>query len=183
MDRVRLVSSASATRRALGVLGIVVAVGCAASSGNPHATDDGGSSSRDGETEAAALVTCNPLLNNLCPHGLTCCFYGLEGTCEPTAECTGPYQVGCSSRANCDDNQFCCGSGTGRTFSIGCQATCAVEQFQLCMSNEECEVGKMCLPIAPPVPIKACLTPYTPPTFDASPGGDLTDATTPDTGN
>jgi hypothetical protein len=183
MDRVRLVSSASATRRALGVLGIAVAVGCAASSGNPPVTDDGGSSRRDGAAEAGAPVTCNPLLNNLCPRGLTCCFYAIEGTCEPTGACTSPYQVGCSSQANCDDNQFCCGSGTGRTFSIGCQATCAVDQFQLCVSSAECEGGKVCLPIAPQIEIMACLPPYTPPTFDASPGGDFTDATTPDSGS
>ncbi len=170
MNRAKLIFSAT-----MG-LGIAIAIGCSSSS-NHSPTDGGvapdtGSVSDSGGDAENVGSSCNPLLNQLCPQGQTCCFSGLRGTCTEVGSCASPLQVSCLAKANCGAGAVCCGSvqfpagfdasgfdaagfdassfdasdfdAAGFGLTLACSSACAPPDFQLCANTQECPVGDIC---------------------------------------
>ncbi len=147
MKRATLLFFASIT------LGIMTPIGCGPSSTSrpPDAgpTESGAAVVQDAAGLADAIgASCNPLVNSLCPEGLTCCFSGLLGTCKLASACRSPFQIGCTSQASCASGEACCGSGTGANFALFCKSACSTDEFQICRSNGECPVGTTCVEVA-----------------------------------
>jgi len=149
------------------------ATGCGSPSSQAPAQDAGssadtGTAAQDASVDAAT-VSCDPLRDELCPQGQTCCFSGLRGTCADVGSCERPFQVSCTSSAACGamGEGVCCGSvrvptgfdpsafdasafdpstfdasGFGVTFA--CAEACAAPDFQLCAATQECPTGDVC---------------------------------------
>jgi hypothetical protein len=134
-------------------LGGTMGVGCS-SSHEAVAPDGGGAISDAGVAEGgedsgdAAFKLCNPFFNDLCPPGQTCCFSGLQGVCTPASACHRPFQIECTTEADCQGGRVCCGSGPVANLALTCQSVCPADQFQLCRSDQQCPDGEQCVEVA-----------------------------------
>jgi hypothetical protein len=141
-------------RAALFFFALGGAMGAGCSSSHEAVATDGGAISDAGVAEGgedsgdAAFTLCNPFFNDLCPPGQTCCFSGLQGVCTPVSVCHRPFQIGCTTQADCQGGQVCCGSGPVANLALTCQSTCPADQFQLCRSDQQCPNGKQCVEVA-----------------------------------
>jgi hypothetical protein len=155
---------------------VVVAAGCGSSSSQPPNPHDGGPSDGGAVAEAgldamAASATCNPIFDQLCAAGETCCFSGLVGTCVASGSCTAPFQVSCMTKSDCADG-FCCGTvqlpagfdaatingqpldasafagsgfdASGFGVTLACASSCPEPDFQLCTTTQDCPTGFRC---------------------------------------
>jgi hypothetical protein len=156
---------AAAVCAALDVAGVA---GCSSPSSPPPPAQDAGTNADTGTAQDAGVdaagVSCNPLRNELCPQGQTCCFSGLGGTCTDVSACERPLQISCTSSATCSSMEqgVCCGSvrvpagfdasafdpstfdASAFAFSLACTTACAAPDFQLCAATQECPPGDVC---------------------------------------
>jgi hypothetical protein len=170
-----------------------MASGCGASSSNHGPGPDGGPSADVSETDViadAGGAGCNPLTFDLCPADQTCCFSGLRGTCVPLgAACSAPFRVSCQNTATCHDAGVCCAGvafdaeafdAGGFTLSFACENSCSFPEFQVCMTDNDCQNGRLCKNVSPPnrAPVLTCLPPEAgvePPDSSPEAGGGLAD--------
>jgi hypothetical protein len=170
----------------LGIAG-AIASGCGGSSNNRGPGSDSGPSPDVSETDViadAGGASCNPFRFDLCPADQTCCFSGLGGTCVPLgATCNAPFRVSCQNTPSCHDAGVCCAGllfdaealeAGGFTLSFSCENSCSFPEFQVCMTDNDCQNGRVCVNIAAPnrPTVLTCLPP------DAGPdaGGELPDS-------
>ena len=156
--------------------GLVVAIGCGTSSSQPPGAHDSGPATDTGSIAEAGLdagaQACNPVYNQLCTGGQTCCFSGLIGTCVDRGTCSMPFQVSCDSPSSCDAS-VCCGSvqlpagfdasafdasafdasggpgfqpldPNGFVLTLQCASACPAPGFQLCTTTQDCPSGYRC---------------------------------------
>lgn len=149
------------------------ATGCGSPSSHPAPAQDAGSSAdataaQDAGADAAG-VSCDPLRNELCPQGQTCCFSGLRGTCTDVGSCDRPFQISCITSAACGamGEGVCCGSvrvpagfdpsafdastfdpsafdASAFGFTFACGTACVAPDFQICTATQECSTGNVC---------------------------------------
>jgi hypothetical protein len=149
------------------------ATGCGSPSSHPVPAQDAGSgadatTAQDAGGDAAG-VSCDPLRNELCPQGQTCCFSGLHGTCTDVGSCDRPFQISCIASAACGamGEGVCCGSvpvpagfdpsafdastfdpsafdASAFGFTFACGTACVAPDFQLCAATQECSTGNVC---------------------------------------
>jgi hypothetical protein len=128
---------------------IAVLLGCGDSSQSHSAAHDAGV---DDRADAPPAVECDPRFDQLCPRGQTCCFTGIPpGVCTDVAACESPFKVGCIEKPDCNGGVCCltislpsADGGSPFGFSFACAASCADNQFQLCLSAGECAAGDVC---------------------------------------
>jgi hypothetical protein len=154
-------------------LDVAGATGCGSPSSHPSPAQDASASADTGTPQDAgvdaASVSCDPLRNELCPQGQTCCFSGLRGTCSDVGSCERPFQVSCTSSAACGamGAGVCCGSvrvpagfdpsafdastfdpsafdASAFGFSFACATACVAPDFELCTTTQECPTGDVC---------------------------------------
>jgi hypothetical protein len=141
---------------------------CGSSSNeNGRARGDGGDAARGSTADAGRA--CNPFSPSSCARGQTCCLSGYSGTCQDLSACSSSFQFECTSPADCDAGEICCGtfvpgfsgpildaSGDARAEDGGyrplvdiaanafCAESCSAPSVPLCRTSADCPAGASC---------------------------------------
>jgi len=144
--------------------GVALAAACGGSTSNKASPDGGGTGTtsgggtlEDGSSSSGASSSGGAPSDGGIPCGMTtcaapqvCCVSMGEGGFNLTESCAdscpdGGSQIACTSPAQCQSSEVCCGTFGGRSFNASCTAgPCPAMGFELCASQADCSGGATC---------------------------------------